>query len=739
VSGVEIDYASFFDERGFALFVATLDGELLDANDALVGLLRHSSRSSLLGLRLQDLVRQEDVVAWNALAVSAADGTIDARMRRSDGSAAWVSMVVRCRHAEHGLLCTAAVIDLTELRDAQDAYRTLVDTSPIGLVVIQEEGIVLSNPAHDRMVGAPQTGVPLERSIPASVHPDDQSRIIDRIRDRLAGKDPPAHGVHRYLVDGKTRWVEVWSYRIEHKGRPALHAFSLDITERVMATEAARASEERFRTLAERFESLLEAAPDAMVLIDSDRRIVLVNAQAEEMFGYTRSELVECAIDRLIPEVGAVMTDSLDLGGPGARLAEQGRALRALRRDGTELPVQVSLSPVETVGSRFLFAAIRDVTTVRELEAKLFQAQKTEAIGRLAGGIAHDFNNILSVILSYCHLILRRLPEPDRTRSEVREIESAGLRAAELTSQLLAFSRKQVLAPRIVELNRFIEETETLLGRLVGEDIELVTLLGSSPLWIRVDHGLLAQVLMNLVVNARDAMPRGGRLIVETGRIDASGAPPRVQLRVTDTGVGMEPELRARIFEPYFTTKGVGKGTGLGLATVLGIVEQSGGSVAVDSAPGRGTTFDVQFPTAPVGASSADSQEPRRSAPASGERILLVEDEVPVRRAIAAMLEVLGYRPIAAESAEDALDIARSYEGNIDLLLTDVVMPRIGGPELARRFLALRPRAKVLYTSGYTEDAMLRQGVATADIAFMAKPVTADALAQRIRDLLDGE
>jgi PAS domain S-box-containing protein len=483
-----------------------------------------------------------------------------------------------------------------------------------------------------------------------------------------------------------------------------------------------------------RFEALLEAAPDAMILLGESGRMLLVNAQTERMFGYPRGQIVGLPIEHIIPGAQGVILNE-DVAGP--KVAEGGRPLRGVRRDGTELPVQVSLSPVETEKGRMLIAAVRDVTLVKDLEEKLLHAQKMEAIGRLAGGIAHDFNNLLSVIMSYCQIIPRELTEGHPVLDAIDEIRKAGARAADLTAQLLAFGRRQMLAPRIVDLSSFITDTEKLLRRLVGEDITVIISLAPNPLWLNIDRGLLSQVVINLAVNARDAMLHGGRLTIETfdvAPVDRHAA--RVGLSIRDTGVGISNEVRARIFEPYFTTKGVGKGTGLGLATVLGIVEQSGGSIDVESAPGAGTAFRIFFPrAAPDTAGTALEQVP--GSLLGDETVVLVEDEAPLRAALAKALRQFGYIVLVAARPEEALELALRHPHTIHLFLTDVVMPQTSGPELARAFVARRPSAKVLFMSGYTEDAILRRGIATADVAFVAKPVTPEALARKVREVLD--
>ncbi len=396
--------------------------------------------------------------------------------------------------------------------------------------------------------------------------------------------------------------------------------------------------------------------------------------------------------------------------------------------------------PVRMVGTN------TDITGRKKLEEQFLQAQKLESVGRLAGGVAHDFNNLLTVINGYSALLLSRLPQRDPHRKQVEEIREAGEQAASLTQQLLAFSRKQMIQPQLLRLNATVADSQKMLRRMVGEDIELATVLGAAPDQVMADPGQIHQVLMNLVVNAGDAMPNGGRLIIETSTVDVNpqdavensdmARGPYVLLKVMDTGIGMDQETRQHIFEPFFTTKEVGKGTGLGLSTVYGIVRQSGGFVRVDSEPEKGTTFKVYLPLTTAGA-PAQLSKPRPTNLHGSETVLIVEDQDKVRALATETLQSYGYSVLSAANAEEALVVAELLAGPIHLLLTDVVMPGLNGGMLAERVKLLKPETKVLYMSGYTDEAIGQAGVLDSESAYVRKPFAPETLAARVRETLD--
>ena len=423
------------------------------------------------------------------------------------------------------------------------------------------------------------------------------------------------------------------------------------------------------------------------------------------------------------------------------------RAIESLKNGATDYVVKDRLGSLAVKVQRAL-REVDDRAKHKVLEEQLRQAQKMEAIGRLAGGVAHDFNNLLTVIGGYTQLMLVRIPPGDELRLDVEQVAKAGERAASLTRQLLAFSRKQVLAPRVLNLNGAVSETTKLLERLIGEDVELVTILAPGLGNVKADPGQVEQVIMNLAVNARDAMPKGGKLTLSTRNVvldesharenPGTQAGPHVLLSVIDTGMGMNRETLSHLFEPFFTTKEQGKGTGLGLSTVYGIVKQSGGSIQVQSEPGRGTTFEVYLPRLdqPVEPARKSGIAPAE-APQGSETVLLVEDEEAVRRLTQAVLSRNGYNVLLAKDGEEALQAIHQHDGRIQLLLTDVVLPRTGGREIARQVSRLLPEIKVLFTSGYSDRAFVENGMLESGMAFMAKPFTPEELLRKVREVLE--
>jgi PAS domain S-box-containing protein len=497
---------------------------------------------------------------------------------------------------------------------------------------------------------------------------------------------------------------------------------------------------------------IVEKAPALIYVKDLDGRYLLVNRQMAEVIGVESGSVLGKTASAVFPPEQARAVAEFD-----RRVLAAGEALggeeEVTRADGLHTYYSIEAPLTGADGRVYALCGIAtDITArkraeeaLRRSEGQLRQAQKLEAIGKLAGGIAHDFNNLLSVILGYSSMMLEGMEPGDVRRPEVEEIDRAGKRAAALTQQLLAFGRKQLLQPRVISLGDVVAGVESMLRRLIGENIELSVRTDPDLGRVRADPGSMEQVVMNLAVNARDAMPRGGRLAIETANADLDRpqadrvgvAPgPYVVLTVADNGVGMDSATRARIFEPFFTTKEVGKGTGLGLATVFGIVQQSGGRIGVESEPGRGAAFRVYLPrTEAIGETERESGKPAPGASGGSEAILLVEDDDQVRALARAILQRSGYQVIEARTGGDALLVAERGAGSVDLLLTDVIMPHISGPQLAER-LGLRVR-KVLYMSGYTEDSTVLEGLVDASVSLLQKPITPEALVRKVREVLE--
>jgi PAS domain S-box-containing protein len=492
--------------------------------------------------------------------------------------------------------------------------------------------------------------------------------------------------------------------------------------------------------------ALLDQANDAILIRDMEDRILFWNQGAERLYGWTKSEAVgRNAADLLFQGDPA---ESAEVNQKVLTEGKWGGELRQVTRDGRKIIVASRWTLVRDHDGRpkCQLNINTDITEKKTLEAQLVQSQRLETVGLLAGGVAHDFNNLLTVILGCSEVALNQLSPEQPTRDLVHEVYKAGQRAATLTRQLLAFGRKQVLTPIVLDLNTLVRDMQKMLGRLIGEDIALATTLDPALGQVKADPAQLEQILMNLAVNARDAMPAGGHLTIETRNMDQTpadaphheaGPTSWVMLAVSDTGCGMDEATKARVFEPFFTTKEIGKGTGLGLATVYGIVKQSGGIIEVDSEPGQGTTLRIYLPRLSQKAAPANGPgSPFQVLPTGTGTVLLVEDEEAVRAMGSLALRSAGYTVLEARDGEEALGACQQYPQPIDLLVTDVVMPKISGRQLADRATATCPSIKVLYISGYTDDTMLRHGVRETGTAFLHKPFTPSVLVRKVHEVL---
>jgi PAS domain S-box-containing protein len=547
------------------------------------------------------------------------------------------------------------------------------------------------------------------------------------------------------------RWFRLRVVPIYNEPSEDVVVMHVDITESVVTKNALRDMTLELEAAIYAYRQVLHKSLDVICTVDGAGRFVQVSAASKEIWGYEPDELVgKMYIDFVHPEdLDKTILAATDIM---SGISTSDFDNRYVRKDGTVADIMWSANWSEP--DQVMFCVARDVSQIRQAERalersaeQLRQAQKLESVGRLAGGIAHDFNNMLTAINGYSDLTLRRLPDNDPVRHHIQEIKKAGQRSATLTQQLLAFSRRQNLQPVVLDLNEAILDTTKMLHRLIGEDVQLVTALDPNAGRVKVDPGQLTQIIMNLAVNARDAMLQGGKLTLETANILLDSDYSRthldalpgayVMLAVSDTGTGINPETQPHIFEPFFTTKEVGKGTGLGLATVYGIVKQSGGNIMLYSEVGIGTTFKIYLPRVAEDVITVEHRPVTGELHIGTETILLVEDEDIVRSLTRQILEMCGYTVLEAHNGAEALATCETHAGKIDLLITDVVMPKIGGRELAETFALTHPQMRVLFISGYTDDAIVRHGVIEAGTNFLQKPYTPATLAYKVREVLE--
>jgi two-component system, cell cycle sensor histidine kinase and response regulator CckA len=629
---------------------------------------------------------------------------------------------------------------------AEDRLRHIVSSSPAVLYTLNVVGGALSpgwvSDNIEQLIGYRADEVSDEGWWGEHLHPEDRDRLIAQVPELL----DKGHVEREYRLlrkDGAYTWVRDEQRLLrDETGNPTevIGSWS-DVTVQKRTERRLLESEEEYRVL-------FVSNPHPMWVFDVETLAFLaVNDAAVRLYGFSRGEFLGMTIKDIRPpeEVPALLEYLKTMPETPSLLATQ---IKHHKKDGSLLEVAGASNAIEFHGRHARLVLADDISERKALEAQLGQAQKMEAVGRLAGGVAHDFNNLLGVITGYSELLLRSLGPEHPGSKRVEEIQKAAERAASLTRQLLAFSRQQVLQPRILDLNQVVADIEKMLCRLIGEDIHLVTTRGEGLGRIRADPGQIEQILMNLVVNARDAMPKGGGLILETANVALDEvyarvhpevqAGPFVMLSVSDTGEGMDAETRAHIFEPFFTTKEAGKGTGLGLATVFGIVQQSGGSVSVESQLGLGTACRIYFPRVedalPLPAPGTLPGAPPRGGT---ETVLVVEDADSLREIIREILEGAGYTVLESADPDEALFRVSTLGSPLHLLLTDVVMPGMSGPDLATSVGIARPGTKVLFMSGYTDEAMGLHGVLDAGTQFIQKPFAADALLRKVREAID--
>ena len=667
--------------------------------------------------------------------------------------------ITAIRSQEEGRRATAA------LKDAERRYRQLVEQVP-AISYIAEPGesgrFHYISPQVEYILGfTPQEWMANDRSWVNVLHPEDVAKTI-AAEHRREGELYRVE--YRALArDGRVVWLrdDAVFVRDVETGKLLMRGLLLDITERKSAEEALRESEERYR-------AFVEQSSEGIFRMEYDPPVPCHLPASQQLeLGLKHGYLAECndALARMYGResaremIGKPLSEFLVLHDPvtqefmenyirsGYRITDQ--ESREVDEQGQKKILRNTMMGTVIDGQWVRTWGIsRDVTARMHLEEQLRNAQQLEAIGRLAGGVAHDFNNILSIIMGHGELLLAAVGKDEHARNGLEQIRRAADRAASLTQQLLAFSRKQVLQPKVLDLNEAVADVQKMLSRVIGEDIELIARLHPSLVPVKADPGQVEQVLMNLAINARDAMPHGGKLTMETSNLEVSEElapdldliPGRyVMLRVMDSGHGMDAGTLPHIFEPFFTTKPMGKGTGLGLATVYGIVKQSGGSIQVESEAGRGTTFRIYLPAAE--GVLRKRQETRTSEEVAGgsETILLAEDEADLRELARIFLEGYGYRVLEAPSAEQAIRTADKFAGPIDLLLTDVIMPGMSGAQLAENILSKRPRTRIVYMTGYTDDMVVQHKVLEPGVNLLQKPFNRTDLALKVRSTLDGK
>jgi PAS domain S-box-containing protein len=759
-----------------AIFMLDLEGNVVSWNKGAERIKGYRG-DEIIGQHFSKFYPAEDVARrkpWNELEIAKSEGrSEDEGWRiRKDGTRMWARVVITALKDARGMLAGFAEItrDITEQRRLAEAeasvarelqqtrielsrhrhdqetrhreerFRQLADNIDEVFFVVdaQFRETLYINLAYEKVWGRTcQSVYEYPRSFMDPVPLEDKTRLQEHMRRIQLGEQPGKIVFRVVQPNGNVRWLLTHAVPVRNEQREVyrISGVALDITE---SREAQLALEE----IADRYQKLTETSFDAIVMSDGGV-IREANSGYVRMHGYDRIEemIGRQIVDFIAEESRADVERRLAEGIDGTY------ELVGLRKDGKSILLEATSSSHMIAGRPGRITALRDITEKRALEEQFRQAQKMEAVGRLAGGVAHDFNNLLTVIMSYTDMLLEGVSPQDPRADDLDQIRKAAVAAASLTRQLLAFSRQQVIEPRLVNLSEIVSMSQKMLNRLIGEDIEIVTTLTSDPVAVMIDPGQLEQVIMNLAVNARDAMPRGGKLTLETAsvKMDAEFAqdswstnPGRfAMLAVTDAGVGMDEETLARIFEPFFTTKEIGKGTGLGLATVYGIVKQANGFIRVNSKPDDGTTFRIYFPLVDKPAEHYGQLE-QGKPPLGTETILLAEDAAAVRVAARQILERHGYTVLEAPTGKDALNIASKRLGAIDLLLTDMIMPEMSGRELMEQFVMLRPKARVLYMSGHTGDAVARQGILRPGVAYLQKPFSPDTLARKVREVLDG-
>jgi two-component system cell cycle sensor histidine kinase/response regulator CckA len=740
-------YRLIFEDASDAIAIASPALRILQVN-ARASELFGRPRGELLRMSLKDLLAPEEgAAAPPKLDLVIGKGETALYERRFRRSGETVAAEISVRALRDGRLI-AICRDVTERRRAEEALResealtrSVVYTAVDGIITADESGTIQSfNPAAERLFGYSADeviGQNLSMLMPEpdrSLHDSYIRTYLETRRNRIIGIGREVQAVRK---DGAVFPVELAVSEMLLPGRRLFTGILHDVTHR-------KAAEAALRETNARLQAIIETSPLAIVTLGLNGVVLAWNPAAERMFGWSADEVLNQVLP-VVPE--GERADLLELVREGEALL--GVEKRRLRKDGSEIEVTVWTAPLrnpagEVSGVMGIYA---DLTQSRQLEEQLRHAQKMEAVGRLAGGIAHDFNNVLTVITGYGQMIADRAGQDELLTEEIGEILQAADHASALTSQLLIFSRRHVVNRESIDLNTVVAKLERMLRRIIGEDVALSTVPHAELGQVRADAAQIEQVIVNLAVNARDAMPDGGRLVIETANVELDAAYTRghagvkegdyVMLAVSDTGRGIPPDVRTRLFEPFFTTKERGKGTGLGLSTVYGIVKQSGGEIWVYSEVGKGTCFKIYLPRVDEVKPSEIPAPGPSSTERGSETVLVAEDEPGVRALVGEVLGQRGYRVLEALDVEDALRICREHPDEIELLLTDVVMPVMSGRELAEHVAEIRPEIKVLYMSGYTDNIVVHHGITSIDTQFLQKPFTPAALARKVREVLD--
>jgi PAS domain S-box-containing protein len=759
VRAAEEKYRSIYENAIEGLFQSTREGRFLAVNPALARILGYESPAELVAT-VTDIANQlyvDPAAREEAGRLQEERGVLigfEFEAYRKDKKKIWLSENRRSvpNPNREGSYLEGSVENITERKRAEQALMesesrkdAILKSALDCVITIDHEGKVIDfNPAAELTFGYAGQEVVGRRLADLIVPPGQRALHKTGLARYLATGSSTILGKRMELTamraDGSEIPIELTITAIGELPHPTFTAFMRDLTQRKRADAELRESEERYR-------ALVENAHDIIYEHDLEGHYTSANKAGERITGYSREESLKLSFAQtLAPEYLEKARRMVRRKLAGEKMTAYD--LEIIAKDGKRIALEVNTSLVFKNGIPVSVQGIaRDVTQRKLLEEQLRQSQKLEAIGQLAGGVAHDFNNLLTVIGGYSDLLIRRMPADSPLRPQVEEIKKAGDRASGLTRQLLAFSRKQILQPKVLDLNTVVSDLDKMLRRLIGEDIDLLTITEPRLGQVKADPGQIEQVVMNLIVNARDAMPDGGKITIETANVVftedyaqhhaqcVSGS--YVMLAMSDTGCGIDPEIRSRIFEPFFSTKGAGKGTGLGLSTVYGIVVQSGGNIWVYSEAGKGTTFKIYLPRVDEAIEESAARERLGAPPQGTETLLLVEDESQVRQIAHQILESLGYAVLVAENGEQALGIGEQYQEKIHLMVTDVVMPQMGGPELVKRLAPSRPDLRVLYMSGYTDDAIVRHGLMDERLEFIQKPFTADALARKVRKALD--